>query len=231
MPKNKKILKIFQQLIKYDTPTICNALELLDSKCQNKGYTKKEFFCLNKTLPPMIGFVRTAKICSNDKNKHITSKQRTKYYQYMENKKVPKICMIEDSNDNPVGCFWGEIQTNIHKNLGFKGVVTNGSIRDLDDVASNFQMLARSVLPSHSFIQLKSIGKTIKIFGEQFKHNDIVHADQHGVVKIPIKYLEKLAIAIKQVIKNEKPIIDLCKGQKFSLKKLENILNKKNKYH
>ena len=170
-------------------------------------------------------------IFSNDKNKQMTLKQKKEYYQYMGNEKVPKICIVEDSNINPVGCFWGEVQTNIHKKLGFKGVITNGSIRDLDDAASNFQMLARSVLPSHACLQLKSIGKAIKIFGEQFKHNDIVHADQHGAVKIPLKYLEKLPEAIKQVIKNEKPILDLCKGQKFSLKKLEDILNKKNEYH
>jgi regulator of RNase E activity RraA len=183
---------------------------------------------LNKNLSPIIGFVRTAKIFSNDKNKQMTLKQKKRYYQYMGNEKVPKICIVEDSNINPVGCFWGEVQTNIHKKLGFKGVITNGSIRDLDDTASNFQMLASSVLPSHSCLQLKSIGKTIKIFGEQFKHNDIVHADQHGAVKIPSRYLQILPKAIKQVIKNEKPILDLCKSHNFSLKKLEDILNKNN---
>ena len=231
MLSNKKILEILKKLIKFDTPTICNALEILDSTCQKKGYTKKEFFCLNKSLPPMIGFVRTAKIYSNNNNRHITPKERTKYYKYMGEGNIPKICIIEDANVNPVGCFWGEVQTNIHQNLGFKGVITNGSIRDLDDVARNFQMLAGSVLPSHSYIELKSVGKTVKICGEQFKHNDIVHADQHGAVIIPAKYLDKLLLAIKQVIKNEKPILDLCKNNKFSLKKLENILNKKNKYH
>ena len=231
MTLNKKILNIFKVLIKYDTPTICNALELLDPKCRNKGYTRKTFFCLNKKLSPMIGFVRTAKIFSNDKNKQMTLKQKKEYYKYMENDKIPKICIVEDSNIKPVGCFWGEVQTNIHKKLGFKGVITNGSIRDLDDVASNFQMLAGSVLPSHSCLQLKSIGKNIRIYGEQFKHNEIVHADQHGAVKISLKHLEKLPNAIKQVIKNEKPILDLCKDKKFSLKKLEDILNKKNENH
>ena len=231
MTSNKKILEIFKLLIRHDTPTICNALELIDPKCRNQGYTRKEFFCLNKNLPPMIGFVRTAKIFSNDKKKQMTLKQKKEYYRYMGNENVPKICIVEDSNSNPIGCFWGEVQTNIHKKLGFRGVITNGSIRDLDDTASNFQMLASSVLPSHSCLQLKSIGKTIKIYGEQFKHNDIVHADQHGAVKIPLKYLGTLPKAIKQVIKDEKPILDLCKGQKFSLKKLEGILNKNNEYH
>ena len=134
---------------------------------------------MNKNLPPIIGFVRTAKIFSNDKNKQMTLKQKKRYYQYMGNEKVPKICIVEDSNINPVGCFWGEVQTNIHQNLGFKGVITNGSIRDLDDVASNFQMLARSVLPSHSYLDLKSVGKTVKICGEQFKHNDIAVSYTH----------------------------------------------------
>ena len=67
---------------------------------------KKRIFCLNKKLPPIIGFVRTAKIFSNDKNKQMTLKQKKRYYQYMGNEKVPKICIVEDSNINPVGCFW-----------------------------------------------------------------------------------------------------------------------------
>jgi len=88
--KNKKILEIFKQLIKYNTPTICSALELLDPKCRNQGYTKKEFFCLNKNLPPIIGFVRTAKIFSNDKNKKMTLKQKKHIINIWEMKKFPK---------------------------------------------------------------------------------------------------------------------------------------------
>lgn len=231
MINNKQTIEIFKKLIKFDTPTICNALEVIDSKCQNNGYTKKEFFCLNKLLPPMIGFVRTAKIYSNDINQHVTTNEIIKYYRYMEQGNLPKICIVEDINKNPTGCFWGEVQTNIHQNLGFNGIITNGSIRDLDDVARNFQMLAGSVLPSHSFIKLKSIGKRVKIFSEIFNHDDIVHADQHGVVKISYDYLKELPKAINYVVKNEKPILDLCKSSRFSLKKLEIILNDKKKYH
>ncbi len=44
MLNNKKILEILKKLIKFDTPTICNALEILDSKCQKKDIQKKNFF-------------------------------------------------------------------------------------------------------------------------------------------------------------------------------------------
>ena len=231
MQKNKKILAIFKQLIKYDTPTICNALELLDPKCRNQGYTKKEFFCLNKNLPPIIGFVRTAKIFSNDKNKQMTLKQKKEYYQYMGNEKVPKICIVEDSNINPVGCFWGEVQTNIHKSMGFKGAITNGAIRDVHMAAKGFQMLAKYVLPSHAYERFVNFGKKIHLCGINIDHNDIVHADQHGAVIIPIEYLTKLPKAVNQVIANEKPILEMCKKKKFTLGKLLKIINKKKKYH
>ncbi|MBH19384.1 MAG: hypothetical protein CL851_03065 [Crocinitomicaceae bacterium] len=231
MTLNKETLKIFKLLGEYDTPTVCNALELLDPNYRNQGYTKKEFFCLNKSLPPIIGFVRTAKIFSNIRKKAMNLNQKLKYYRYMADEKLPKICIIEDTNINPVGCFWGEVQANIHKNLGFKGIITNGAIRDINDIPNNFQMLSRSVLPSHSYLQLLNIGKTVKVNGQKFKHNDIVHADHHGVVRIDPQYLKQLPLAIKHIVKNEKPILDLCKSKKFTLKKLEKILTIKQDHH
>ena len=214
---NNKFIKIFSILKKFDTPTVCNALELLDPNLQKKGYTKKNFVCLNKLLPPIIGIARTAKIFSNLKNKKITSKELSKYYQYMDDGDLPKICLIEDSNIEPVGCFWGEVQTNIHKKMGFKGVITNGGMRDINETASNFQILAGSILPSHAYIKLQSLGKKIKIGKEYFEHDNIIHADQHGAVKIPSKYLFKLPEAIKKVHLNEKPILNLCKKKVYNL--------------
>ena len=233
MKKNKnKILKIFNELKKIDTPTICNALELLDSNCQKDGYTKKHFICLNKNLKPIIGFARTAKIESNlKKGIKNTSEETANYYKYMNTENIPKICLIEDINKKPTGSFWGEVQTNIHKKIGFEGVITNGAMRDIDQIAKNFQILSGLILPSHAFIKLKNLGRRIRINNQYFEHNDIIHADQHGAVKIPYKHLFNLPKAIKQIYKNEKPILNLCKSNKFSIQQLNKILNLKDKYH
>ena len=72
MKNQKNILKIFNKLVKFHTPTICNALELIDPKCQGNGYTKEPLICLDKSLPPIIGFVRTVKIHSGDKKTTIS---------------------------------------------------------------------------------------------------------------------------------------------------------------
>ena len=58
MLKKNNIQQIFKKLSKYDTPTICNALELIDPKCQGSGYTKEPLICLDKSLPPIIGFAK-----------------------------------------------------------------------------------------------------------------------------------------------------------------------------
>ena len=63
--KNNKLLK----LQKFDTPTICNGLELLDPKYKIKGYSKEKFFCLSPKIKPMIGYAKTAKISSLKHNK------------------------------------------------------------------------------------------------------------------------------------------------------------------
>ena len=47
--------------------------------------------------------------------------------------------MIQDLDDIVgFGAFWGEVQTNIHKALGCLGTITNGSIRDIPQVAPGF---------------------------------------------------------------------------------------------
>ena len=231
MLKKNTIPQIFKKLSKYDTPTICNALELIDPKCQGSGYTKEPLICLDKSLPPIIGFVRTVKIHSGDKKTTITDKQRKDYYTYMNQGKVPKICVVQDTNNKPMGCFWGEVQTNIHKCMGVKGTITNGAIRDVHMAAKDYQMLAKYVLPSHAYERIINFGKKIHLCGININHNDIVHADQHGAVKIPIEYLTKLPKAVNQVIANEKPILEMCKKKKFTLGKLLKIINKKKKYH
>ena len=54
--------------------------------------------------------------------------------------------VIEDLDPEPgFGAFWGEVNTAVHKGLGVLGCITNGSIRDLDMIATDFQLLAGSV--------------------------------------------------------------------------------------
>ena len=85
--KNKQLSK----LIKFDTPTICNGLELIDSKFKLRGYSKEKFFCLNPKIKPMVGYAKTAKISSVKHNIKTKSSIRVDYYEYVNEGNFPKI--------------------------------------------------------------------------------------------------------------------------------------------
>ena len=100
--------------------------------------------------------------------------------------------MIQDLDDIVgFGAFWGEVQTNIHKALGCLGTITNGSIRDIPQVAPGFQMLAGSIAPSHAFVHVVDFGGNVNIHGMAVRSGDLIHADRHGAVVVPLNTIDR----------------------------------------
>jgi Aldolase/RraA len=62
------------------------------------------------------------------------------------------------------GCFWGEVQTAIHKALGCRGLVTDGGVRDLDAVAPAIQVCGK-VTAFHAWVHEIAVGGTVDAFG------------------------------------------------------------------
>ena len=215
--KNNKLSK----LRKFDTPTICNGLELLDNKFKINGYSKEKFFCLNPKIKPMVGYAKTAKISSLKHNKKTKRSIRIDYYEYVNKGNFPKISVIHDQQKNPVGSFWGEVNANIHNKLGCLGVITNGSVRDLDVIPKNFQFLSKTLSPSHAEVSLMEYGTQVNIMGMEIKDNDLIHADVHGAVTFKEEIIDDLLEAIKFVEKKEKIILDSCKTKKFTFAKFK----------
>ena len=215
--KNNKL----SNLRKFDTPTICNGLELLDNKFKINGYSKEKFFCLNSKIKPMVGYAKTAKISSLKHNKKTKSSIRIDYYEYVNKGNFPKISVIHDQQKNPVGSFWGEVNANIHNKLGCHGVITNGSVRDLDVIPKNFQFLSKTLSPSHAEVSLMEYGTQVNIMGMEIKDNDLIHADVHGAVTFKEEIIDDLLEAIKFVEKKEKIILDSCKTKKFTFAKFK----------
>ncbi|UXX91267.1 DUF4387 domain-containing protein [Streptomyces sp. AD2-2] len=50
------------RLRQLDTPTVCNALDLVDPDFDLPSFTSRSLRCLYPTLPPVVGFARTATI-------------------------------------------------------------------------------------------------------------------------------------------------------------------------
>ena len=114
------------------------------------------------------------------------------------------------------------MQANIHRALGCVGVVTDGSVRDLDEVrALGFQFCAAHVSVSHANIHMVDFGLPVKVGGVWIKPGDLVHGDQHGVVTVPHEIAAQIPEAIAKVEADERKIISLCQTAGFTADKLK----------
>ena len=222
-------------LTRWDTPTICNALEEVVPHRRGYGFTRQHFFALDPSLPPVCGFARTATIRaaepSRDSAAEITAK-RTAYYEYVAAEPMPTIVVIQDLDSEPgIGAFWGEVQTTVHKGLGVLGAITNGSFRALPDSAPGFHLIGGKIGPSHAFVHLVDIDCQATVHGLTVSTNDIVHMDQHGAVIIPIEAVEKIPAAVDLITRREQVIIQAARENNFNIEKLKSAIGHTSDIH
>ena len=216
--------EILTALRRVDTPTICNAIEILLGARQGSGFTRSRVTAVDPHLPPIVGYAATAVIRAAEPPSLSADKIRSKrrdYYEYMSAAPRPALVVIEDRDwPDCVGAYWGEVNVAVHKGLGLEGVLTNGLVRDLDTLDKGFQCIAGSIGLSHAFVHIEEIDITVTVFGLEIRPGDLVHADRHGAVVIPDSIVKSLPKAIEQLILVEKPVLDAARGPDFSIEKL-----------
>jgi regulator of RNase E activity RraA len=228
--------KLLETLRTFDTPTICNALEIVAPERRLTGYTVKPLVCPFPDLPPMVGYAKTATIRATHANELVGAKardQRIAYYEYMAAAPAPSICVIQDLDGADVGfgAFWGEVQSTVHKALGLQGVVTDGSIRDIPQWAPGFQALAGTIAPSHAYVHLAGFGQEVRVAGMLVRSGDLIHADRHGAVIIPEAAAAKIPAACDLLVRKEAAILDEARKPGFTIAKLKAALQKQEDIH
>ncbi len=234
MPDNSDSYSIVERdflehLKGFDTPTICNALDLAaPDRPRDKGFTRQTMLALDASLAPMVGYARTAKISAVTAiTAEAKRKIALKYYAYTAQAPDPRIVVVEDIDPEPgLGAHWGEVHCALHQGLGALGAITNGSMRDLDDCAEGFQVLAGSISPSHAYVHITDFDCEVNIFGMLVEHGDLIHADRHGAVVIPMDAVERLPEAIEIVMRREKIILDAIKDPDFNIESLRKALTR-----
>ena len=231
-PLNDQELSRLQEI---DTPTICNALEIVSPERRARDFTVRHLHCAFPELPPIVGYARTARIRAatppSAGNEDQTA-ARLAYYRYIDAGAGPTVMVIEDIDTAPgYGSWWGEVHSNVHQALGALGVVTSGSVRDLDMIAEGFQLISGSVGPSHAWVQLVDYGGEVNVHGMVTRSGDLVHADRHGAVIIPHEVARDVPAAAELCMRREKPILDACKSGDFSVELIEKALAEAGEIH
>ncbi|HZP79351.1 MAG TPA: RraA family protein [Pseudolabrys sp.] len=208
-----------------DTPTVCNLLEIVAPERRGHGYTVQHLHCPFPDLPPMVGFAKTVTMRARDKvplGEAGYMNKRLDYLDYVASAPAPGIAVIQDL-DEPAGfgAFWGEVQSNVHKALGCLGTITNGSVRDIPQIPPGFQMLAGSIGPSHAYVHVVDFGIDVSIHGMAVKSGDLIHADRHGAVVVPLNTIDAMPAALEKLLKKEAAIIGAARAPDMTVEKIK----------
>jgi regulator of RNase E activity RraA len=220
-----------EALAVWDTPTICNGLELIVPDRRAIGFTTGSMVAAVPEGKPIVGLARVGFIRAKEAPRAPVA-DRLDWYDYVAEASLPTVVVLQDLDDEPgYGAWWGEVHSTVHKALGSLGCVTNGSFRDTAMLAPGFQIVGGKVGPSHAHVHMVSFGQPVNVFGMNVAHDDVIHADAHGAVVIPAAAVKALPDAIDLVARREKVILDICAAPDFSPAKLREAVRQSGEIH
>ena len=127
---------LLELLRKVDTPTVCNAIEVVQGRRGFNRFTRGTMQHSRPGDPAIVGFARTAKIAGLAPPMDppdVIRARRMAYFHGMAGGDGPTAAVVEDVDyPNCIAGWWGEVHVAVHKGLGLAGAVTNGVMRDLD---------------------------------------------------------------------------------------------------
>lgn len=216
----------FAALRRISSPTIANAIETLHVRPREAGVTGAGLHCLFPEFGVMLGYACTATILSGQPAAPKRLASRTDYWEYTRQSPGPRVTVVQDLSAQSGGAYWGEVNSTIHLTLGSVGVITNGTVRDLEEVrATGFHLFAGGVSVSHGFAHLEDFNRPVEVFGMMVHPGDLIHADRHGAVVIPRECARQVVEAACEIERAEKVIIRLCHSHGFSIDELDKLIS------
>jgi len=227
MPDTLLDPEVLETLRLIPTPAVSNAIETFDVRPRTAGFMGPGVRQMFPELPPIIGYAVTARSVSAHEPGAQGPASRPDYWRYIKaSPPRPYIAVVEDLDQPPpIGAFFGEVNANIHRALGCVGAVTNGGIRDMDEVeALGFPIWASSVIVSHAYVHLVDFGGPVRVGGLVVEPGDLLLADRHGIINIPAEIAPEIPEAVRHIEIREKTIIRYCQSPDFSAEGLADLM-------
>jgi regulator of RNase E activity RraA len=195
------------QLKRWNTPTIYNGWEQITRHdIAAAGFNLEETRDFMPHMGPMVGYAVTVQFePSNPAHPEANPNAWSDYRDYIASVPGPKIVVVQDL-DKPrvIGAFWGEVNSNIHRALGCVGTITDGAIRDVDEMCNaGFKALARRFCVGHAHSCPVRWNCEVEVFGRKVQPGQLIHADKHGFLVIPAEDEARLLEAARFMDSNE----------------------------
>ncbi len=198
----------------FDTPTVCNVLELFGVRPRTAGYMNGKIRACFPKMPPMVGYASTATFRS------AFAPRAGQVYAALPEQLAsfaelpgPAVVVFQDLDDPVAAATFGEVMCSSYKAFGAAGLLTSGAGRDLDQVeALGFPCFTSGTICSHGDCHIVSLGVPVHVGGVAVHPGDLLHGDRNGVTTIPVETASALAQACPEFMAAEAVILEYVKG-------------------
>jgi regulator of RNase E activity RraA len=199
-----------QKLGRFDTPTICNVIELFDVRPRDAGYMDHRIRAAFPEFPPMVGFATTAAFRSSAPpvggDAYGSMERQVEQFAALDG---PAVVVFEDLDDPPVAATFGEVMCSTYQAFGSVGLITSGAGRDLLQVkALGYPVFTGGTICSHAYCHILHLGLPVRVGGLVVKVGDLLHADANGVTNIPPQIASEVADLADEFVAAERIVLD-----------------------
>ena len=202
------------RLTQFDTPTICNTIELFEVRPRNEGYMDGRIRACFPEMPPIAGYAATVTMrCAFPKRDgDVYASLDEQVARFSELPGTP-IVVYQDLDDPCVAATFGEIMCSTYQAFGAAGLITSGAARDLDQVRRiGFPAFSNGAICSHGYSHIVDIHRAVRVGGVTIQPGDLLHADANGVTTIPAEIATEVAEAAEAYVKAESIVLDYLKS-------------------
>lgn len=210
---------ILEGLTKYDTPTICNVIELWDIRPRNAGYMNGSIRACFPQMPPMVGYALTSTFRSMAPPRGGDAYSSIgKQLEAFETLPGPAVVVFQDLDEPTASATFGEVMCTAYQSFGAKGIITSGAGRDLDQVeALGFPAFTNGTICSHGYCHILSVGNPITVGGIAIYPGDLIHADRNGVTTVPPEIASEIPEACQELMAAEQVILDYLRNDRITV--------------
>jgi regulator of RNase E activity RraA len=201
-------------LARFDTPTVCNAIELFEVRPRNTGFMSAAIKACFPHMPPMVGYAVTSTFRSMSPPRsgdvYASLSQQVESYARLPG---PPVMVYQDLDDPVVSATFGEVMCSVYKAFGAKGLITSGAGRDLEQVEKlGFPAFTSGAICAHGYCHTLAVNVPVTVGGICIYPGDLLHGDLNGVTTIPHEIASEIPAACEGLAAAEKVILDFVRG-------------------
>lgn len=203
-----------RELEQFDTPSVSNVVATYpdDPLClglynpwSEDWYTDQRISCLYPEIGPRAGHAVTCVYGVPDPNFDELSFMDVA--DALDGSPKPTVLALEQEFPpavaDKVGLTGGNMTTAM-QSLGCVGCVSNGPVRDVDEVRPmEFQYLATGVSPAHGEMAVQAVNVPVSVCGMDVAPGEVVHMDENGAVKFPADRLDDVLDNVRALEERE----------------------------